>query len=186
MPLGDEHVVDDSEDERRRRRLFPRKPRRHAHRFPSVQQRVFGEAASAPPHHAIALCNARDAFTDLHDLAGAFPAPGAGRRPRLAAQELATVQGGGPHPDENLARRGHGRRGLAQLDLGAADARRDPVGLHVVYAEKRTVWARALSSVITLTTAGLPDAHARSSAGRISCGFSTNSPWAPKSWATLS
>src|SRR5439155_20733503 len=39
---------------------------------------------------------------------------------------------------------------------------------YVVYAENRTVVARALSLVITFTTAGLPDAYARSSAGRIS------------------
>jgi peptide/nickel transport system permease protein len=57
---------------------------------------------------------------------------------------------------------------------------------YVVYAENRTVVARALKSVMTLTTAGLPDAHARSSARRISLGFSTNSPWAPSSFATLS
>src|SRR5204863_264682 len=57
---------------------------------------------------------------------------------------------------------------------------------YVVYAEKRIVCARALKSVTTLTTAGLPEAHARSSAGRISWGFSTSSPCAPKSCATLS
>src|SRR5262245_35244296 len=57
---------------------------------------------------------------------------------------------------------------------------------YVVYAEKRTVVARALSSVMTLTTAGLPDCHARSSAGRMSSGLSTNSPWAPTAWAILS
>src|SRR5439155_17702702 len=51
---------------------------------------------------------------------------------------------------------------------------------YVVYAEKRIVCARALKSVTTLTTAGLPEAHARSSAGRISWGFSTSSPCAPK------
>src|SRR2546428_668864 len=58
--------------------------------------------------------------------------------------------------------------------------------VQVWYAEKRTVDARAWSSVITLTSAGLPDAYARSSAGRISLGFSTNSPWAPRSIATRS
>ncbi len=57
---------------------------------------------------------------------------------------------------------------------------------YVVYAENRTVVARALESVMTLTTAGLPEANARSSAGRMSCGFSTNSPCAPSSMATRS
>src|SRR5437667_318661 len=71
--------------------------------------------------------------------------------------------------------------GLAHLSSVGAGSDR-----YVVYAEKRIVCARALSSVTTLTTAGLPDAHARSSAGRISWGFSTYSPCAPKSWATLS
>src|SRR5215467_15940220 len=40
---------------------------------------------------------------------------------------------------------------------------------YVVYAENRTVVARAFSLVMTFTTAGLPDEKARSSAGRISC-----------------
>ena len=65
-------------------------------------------------------------------------------------------------------------------------ARRGAAPAYVVYAENRTVCARALWSVITLTMAGLPDANARSSAGRMSCGFSTNSPCAPRSMAMRS
>src|SRR4051812_31123333 len=59
----------------------------------------------------------------------------------------------------------------------------------VLLAEKRTVWARAFQSVTTLTRAGLPAATAcaaRSSAGRISSGFPTYSPWHPRAFAISS
>src|SRR5262245_1029958 len=57
---------------------------------------------------------------------------------------------------------------------------------YVEYAENLTVCARAWPSVMTLTTAGLPEANARSTAGLMSCGFSTNSPCAPRSIASRS
>jgi hypothetical protein len=46
-------------------------------------------------------------------------------------------------------------------------------------------WPKRLSP-ITLTTAGLPDLNARSSAGTMSSGFSTYSPWHPISAKILS
>ena len=60
---------------------------------------------------------------------------------------------------------------------------------YVIDLENATVVARAVQSVTTLTSAGLPfriAVFARSSAGRISSGISTYSPWAPKSFAIMS
>src|SRR4029450_6652087 len=87
-------------------------------------------AAPAPPQRAPARRDARDAVTHLDDLSGTLAAAGLGRRPGLAAQQLATIQRRGPHAHEPLAGLGLGRRRLAELGTRATRPGRNPVSLH--------------------------------------------------------
>ncbi len=85
--------------------------------------------------------------------------------------------GPGPFPHALIADAGPGRRG-ERGNVSAPRAGRHPPP-YGVYRVNAVVVARAFQSVTTQTIAGLPAAtafFARSSAGRISSGFSTYSP----------
>jgi len=86
MALGNQHVVDDDERERRGRRLFPGEALRHAQGLARVHQGELGEAATAPPHRARADRHPGDAVADLHHLARAFAAAGLRGSARRPAQ----------------------------------------------------------------------------------------------------
>src|SRR3989475_11886395 len=156
-----------------RSRLVLRQVQHHDpfERLPHVPSVVAGPAR--PPHSGGGLSEARPGSVPpvaSHSTALAGPA-----RPPHPEGGLSEARPGSVPPVASHSTALAGPARPPHPGGGLSEARPGSVR-YVVEAEKRIVCARALKSVTTLTTAGLPGAQARSSAGRISWGFSTNSP----------